>query len=103
MTKNPIINALGSFLYISLIAAFFYLANHFLSSKPDNSFLAPIAMLSLFTLSAAVMGYLFLYQPLQLYFDGKKKAAIDLFLRTVASFAVITLIVLGLLFSGVFS
>lgn len=101
MTKNPIINALSALLYISAIASFFYYANHSLGSKPDNSFLAPIAFLSLFTLSAAVMGYLFLYQPAQLYFDGKKKEAVNLFLKTVASFGVITFIILALLFSGI--
>ena len=102
MTKNPIINALSALLYITLIALFFYYANHFLGDKPDNTFLAPIALLSLFTLSAAVMGYLFLGQPIQLYLDGKKKEAVNFFFKTVASFGVITFVVLFLLFLGIF-
>jgi hypothetical protein len=57
-----------------------------------------IALISLFTLSAAVMGYLFCYQPAQLYFEGKKKDAVRLFLQTVAVFALITVILFGLLF-----
>ena len=35
-----------------------------------------------------------------LYFDGKKKAAVTLFLQTVAVFGVLTAVALGLLFSG---
>lgn len=65
-----------------------------------QSVLAPIAVVSLFTLSAAVMGYVFLYKSAQLYFDGKKPQAVRLFLQTVAIFAVITGFFLGLLFSG---
>lgn len=99
--KNPIVNSLAAFFYITCIASFFYLANHFLSSKPSNSFLAPIALLSLYTLSAAVMGYLFLYQPAQLFLDGKRKEGVNLFLKTVGSFGVITLLALVLLFSGI--
>lgn len=41
----------------------------------DETILIPIAVLSLFTLSAAIIGYLFLFQPAQMYLDGKKKEA----------------------------
>jgi len=58
------------------------------------SIVAPMAMISLFTLSAAVMGYLFGYQPFQLYFDGKKKLAVKLFLQTVAVFGGMTILIL---------
>ena len=100
MTRNPFINALAATLYISLVASImFYGINH---TGSVNSVVIPIAMISLFTLSAAVMGYLFLYQPLQLYLDGKKKEAVDLFLQTVAVFAGITALILTLLFLGIF-
>jgi len=65
----------------------------------EETILIPIMMLSLFVLSAAVMGYLFLFQPAQLFIDGNKKQATTLFLSTVASFAVIT----GLVFLTLFS
>ena len=68
-----------------------------------NTFIAPIAVISLFTLSAAVMGYLFCYRPTQLYFDGKKKQAVGLFLQTVVVFACFTALTLALLFIGAFS
>jgi len=42
-----------------------------------------MAMLSLFTLSAAVMGYLFAAEPIMMYLDGKKKEAVNFFFTTV--------------------
>lgn len=100
MTKNPALNALAATIYIVIISCvMFYGTTH----VKGNSVLAPIAVVSLFTLSAAVMGYIFCYQPLQLYLDGKKKDAIDLFLKTVGIFAVVTTAILLLFFSGVLS
>ena len=99
MTKNPFINALTATLYISCIAVFmFYVTKTF---PQKDTVLAPIAMISLFTLSAAIMGFVFLYQPLQLLLDGHKKKAVDLFLQTVAVFAGITVLVFILIFFGV--
>ena len=66
----------------------------------QDSWLAPVAVISLFTLSAAVMGYVFLYQPGLMILDGKKKQGVTLFLQTVAVFAVLTLIALVLVFTG---
>jgi hypothetical protein len=43
------------------------------------------------------MGYLFFYQPVQLFIEGKKKQAVNLFIQTVGVFAVITAVVLALL------
>ncbi len=70
-----------------------------LRHKPDT-FFAPIIFLSVLTLSVAVMAFLFFYQPLQLFIDGKKKEAVDLFVKTVGIFAGITVMALILLFSG---
>jgi len=53
--------------------------------------------LSLFVLSAAVMGFLFVYQPLQLYLDCHKKEGVDFFFKTVGSFAIITVLLIGAL------
>ncbi|HEY4481504.1 MAG TPA: hypothetical protein VI489_01485 [Candidatus Brocadiaceae bacterium] len=102
MTKNPLYNALFASLYIVVIASIMFYGTK-LAGPMGNTFLAPIAMISLFTLSAAVMGYLFGYQPFVLYFDGKKKQGLDLFLKTVAVFGGVTIIFLVLLFSRIFS
>ena len=94
MTKNPILNALSALLYITLVACVMFYAIE--KTTPNKSVLVPLAVLSLFTLSAAVMGYIFLYQPFQLYFDGKKKQAVNLVFQTIAAFAVITAIIFTL-------
>jgi hypothetical protein len=100
MTKNPFINALLSVLYISLVSLIFY----FLSTSKieENSIVAPIAFISLFTFSVAMMSYLFFYQPFVLYFNGKKKVALDFFLKTLFTFGGIVIFIFILLFFGVF-
>jgi hypothetical protein len=100
MSRNPLVNALTASAYIVLVAFVMDLGTK--TVRHPNSFLAPIALISLFTLSAAVMGYLFCYESLQLYFEGKKKAAVKIFLQTVAIFGVLTTFALTLLFSGLF-
>jgi len=99
MSKNPIINALSASAYIILIVAIMTFVTQPLKNKPDT-FFAPITFLSVLTLSVAVMAYLFFYQPLQLFIEGKKKDAVNLFIKTVGIFATITAVTLVLLFSG---
>ncbi len=98
MTKNPFINALTAVTYIVVLVSIMNLI-------PDNGFdssivefVAPILVISLFTLSAAVMGYVFCYQPLRLYLDGKKEQAVKLFLQTVGIFAIIPFTILIIYF-----
>jgi hypothetical protein len=99
MTKNPILNALAAGTYITIIS---FMMNWGTKMAPKGpSFMAPIAVISLFTLSAAVMGYIFCYKPIQLYFEGKKKQAVTIFLQTVLVFGFLTVIALTLLFSGI--
>jgi len=70
-----------------------------LKDKPDT-FLAPVVFLSLLTLSVAVMAFLFFYQPVMLFIEGKKKEAVNFFVKTVGIFAILTAIYLVLLYSG---
>src|SRR3989344_3403847 len=97
MSKNPIINAFSASTYIILVVTITTFISQTLKSKPDTIF-APITFLSLLTLSVAVMAYLFFYQPLQLFIEGKKKQAVNLFVQTVGIFAALTAVVLILLF-----
>lgn len=99
MSKNPIINALSASAYIILIVSVMTFVTQPLKNKPDT-FFAPITFLSVLTLSVAVMAFLFFYQPLQLFIEGKKKEAVNLFIKTVGIFAIITAVALILLFSG---
>jgi len=100
MTKNPLINALGASVYIFAVVTVMTLATNPLRDKPDT-FLAPITVLFVLTLSVAVMAYLFFYQPLLLFIDGKKKEAVNLFVKTVGIFAIFTTVILTLLSLGV--
>lgn len=50
---------------------------------PDN-ILAPITMLLLFVLSAALTGSLVLGKPIMMYLNGEKSEALKMFLFTVA-------------------
>ncbi len=72
MTKNPLVNAIAAALYIALVGSVMFYG---LSRTSQPTVVIPIAVISLFTLSTAVMGYLFVYSPLHLYFDGEKKKA----------------------------
>lgn len=96
MARNPFVNALAASLYIALVASVMYYGPHTVGKK--DTVMVPIAMLSLFVLSAAVMGYLFFYGPLQLCCDGEKKHSVRLFLSTVGIFAGITVLILTVLF-----
>ena len=99
MSKNPLINASAASFYILIVVTIMNLMTQRLSDKPDT-FFAPVTVLFLLTLSVAVMGFLFFYQPLLLVIEGKKKEAISLFVKTVGIFAIFTIIVLILLFLG---
>lgn len=87
--KNPYLNSVYAEIYIIIVVGVIRYI-----SKPNtaDTFFNPIAALSLFVLSAAVMGYLFLGEPLQLYLNGEKRLSATFFIQTVASFAVITVI-----------
>ena len=96
MTKNPIVNALAGLLYIVLVVSLLFNGAFFFGE--EESILIPITVLSLFVFSAACMSYIFLYEPLQLFLDGQKKEAVDIFLKTLAIFAIstATLVFIGL-------
>lgn len=100
MSRNPVINALGASAYIGLVVSLLNFISRTQGSKPDTAF-APVAFLSLFTLSAVVMAFMFFYQPLLLFIDGKKKEAVNLFVKTVGVFAALTAVVWALLLLGV--
>ncbi|MDD3999186.1 MAG: hypothetical protein PHR98_03765 [Candidatus Shapirobacteria bacterium] len=99
MTKNPIVNALGASIYIILVVVVMTFVTEPMKNKSDT-FFAPIMMLFVLTLSVTVMAYLFFYQPFILYFDNKKKDALDLFIKTILIFGMITLTFLLVLYFG---
>ena len=99
MSKNPLVNAFSAAAYIFLVVTVMNFVTQPLRNKPDT-FFAPITVLFVLTLSVAVMAFLFFYQPLMLFIEGKKKDAVNLFAKTVGIFVGMTVAVLILLFSG---
>ena len=92
MTNNPYLNALAAAAYVTLVASIMFFGSQL--AGPVESVLIPIAFLCLFVLSAIVMAVCFLYQPVQLFLAGDKTAATSLFIKTVATFAGITILAL---------
>jgi hypothetical protein len=95
--KKPFLHAFGAALYIATIVLVLQVANLLLKSQ-NGTILIPMAMLSMFTLSAAIMGYLFLSEPLYLLVENKKQEAIVFFFKTVGFFACFGLFFAALLF-----
>ena len=91
MTKNPLINAFVALAYIIIVV----LTINFIAKTEVNTGLAqyimPVIMISMFTLSAAVMAYIFCFKPITLFLENKKDESVKLFLKTVGIFGIITL------------
>lgn len=99
MTRNPVVNGLTASAYIFVLVLFLDYGMK-VGNRPET-FIVPVIMISIFTLSAAVMGFLFGYQPFQLWFDGKKGEAVKLFLQTTLVFGIVTAMVALLYFNGI--
>ena len=67
------------------------------ANTPDIP-LMPVIMLSLFVLSAAIMGILFVYEPARLFFENQKQQALSFLIKTVGTFAGCVVILVALLF-----
>ncbi len=100
--KKPFLRALGGAVYIVLIVLLIQFFGHALSGKQDT-IIIPMVMLSLFVLSAATMGYLFLSEPLYLLSENRKQDAITFFAKTVGIFACFGLLFAVLLFVNPFA
>jgi len=80
MLKRGFFQALGVAVYCSLVGIFPWKGEEIFGSGP--SYFIPVAFLLLFSTSALVCALLVFYKPYKLFFDGKKKQAIDLVLYT---------------------
>lgn len=95
MSQNPFINALVAAGYISLLVTAIFNSPKLISDN-ELGMMAPILFLSLFVISAAMMGYLFIYQPIRYLIEGKQAEATKFFLSTLFYFAgVIGVIILA--------
>lgn len=99
--KKSFLYASSAILYIVGLVSLLNLAVHALQDKPET-ILIPMTMLSLFVLSASIMGFLFLSEPLSLLIENKKHEAIVCFAQIVGFFACfVALFVILLFFSPV--
>lgn len=96
MTKNPFYNAGLGIIYITLVVTIMNAASKWATEKGGDTILMPIGVLSLFVFSAATMGYLFLFQPITMFLDNNRKAAVNLFLQTIGTFAGLAAIVVAI-------
>jgi len=86
-------NSIGVLVYCGFVAWLMFNAERFLSNGKPDTFLAPLTFLLLFVISATIVGGLVLGQPIYLYLEKSKTEAIKLFFYTVASLAILTLLV----------
>ena len=93
MRWNPYLNAIGATAYISVVGLFIRYISALHHDTPDTLH-DSIAAISLFVFSAAVMAFLFFYRPVVLLIENKREEAFSFFLKMLATFGVITLIVL---------
>lgn len=93
--KKPLLHALSAGAYIVLIVNLINFFGH--SNAPEDTILAPIAMLSLLVLSVAFMTFIFFYDPVRMFGAGDTKGALDFFGKTLACFAGLV-VLLGIIF-----
>jgi hypothetical protein len=95
MKINPLINALAALSYIGLVVTFIRFMESTRHDTPDTP-LDGLAFISLFTFSAAVMAFIFFYQPVLKLTEHKPQEALTYFLKTLGYFGLITASILTL-------
>ncbi|HNW96261.1 MAG TPA: hypothetical protein PLQ44_00850 [Candidatus Paceibacterota bacterium] len=89
---KSLINALGVFAYVSIVAWLIFNGEHIFDNKP--SFLIPLFMLLLFIISASVTGLLVMGKPIHLYLSGLKKEAFILLFITLAWLIIFIIVII---------
>lgn len=87
------LHATGVAAYITGLAGFFHLTETF-SNRSIPEFFAPIIMLLLFVISAAVTSFLVFGKPVMLFLEGKKKEAALFLASTISSMLFIWLLII---------
>lgn len=94
MKWNPFKNAIAAVAYIGAVALFMHAIQSLRHNTPDT-LLDGMGAMSLVVCSAAVMAFLFFYQPVVLLIEHKKAEAMSYFLKTLGIFAAITIALLA--------
>ena len=89
MKWNPFLNAIAAAAYIGLVALFMHFIESLRHDTPDT-LIDSVGFISLFVCSAAVMAFLFFYQPVLRLVENRKAEAVSYFLKTLGIFGAIT-------------
>lgn len=95
MKWNPFFNAALAVAYIGAVAVFIRFIESLRHDTPDT-WIDGLGFISLFVFSAAVMAFLFFYQPVLLLMENKKAEAVSYFFKTLTLFGATTIVVLTL-------
>ena len=77
-----LLQAVGVTAYCSLVGLIFWKGNE-IFGKADR-YIGPVIFLILFIVSAMITALMVFYKPYLLFFDGKKKQALDVVLSTTS-------------------
>lgn len=94
--KTGLLQAISITVYISLVSLVMNNAERIFGKMDDV--IGPITFLIMLATSALICGLLVIKKPYELFFDGKKKEAINVVVYTAASLFVILLILFGIMF-----
>lgn len=92
LIQRSLLNVSGTIGYVAVVATIMQNGERIFGGM--NEILGPIAFLMLFVLSAAITGGLIIGKPVLMYLNNEKKDAVKLFLYTLSSLALATLIML---------
>jgi len=84
LNKTGFLQAVGVVVYCAVIATIMSNGNKIFGNI-DNSYFGPLTFLTMFATSALICGLLVFYKPYLLFFEGKKKEAVETVLSTAAS------------------
>jgi hypothetical protein len=94
IVKRSLIHSALAALYVAVVATFMQNASKIFGPDEPASVVAPITFLLVFVVSAATMGALIFGKPVMLYMDGKRREAVQMMVCTIASLAIITVLLI---------
>ena len=94
--KQGIFQALAITFYCSLVGLVMWKGDEIFGRV--DSFIGPIAVLVMLSVSALICGLIVFYKPYKLFFANKREEAINVVVSTAISLFVILLILFGVMF-----
>ena len=91
-----VLQALGITFYCSLVGSVMWKGSEIFGK--EDTYITPVAVLVMLSVSALICGLIVFYKPYKLFFEGKKKEAINVVLSTAISLFIILLILFGIMY-----